>query len=104
MCPVRPRPPEQTKIKEEVTIRAGLLSGHCARSKSNLMRARLIALAATAPLLKVTAPKSAAIVPRAAAAYVAWCNAALQNAANKRSVIPTPLAENHGRERSRSMY
>src|SRR2546429_3313510 len=64
VCPIRPRPPEQTKVKGEVTIRTGLLNSHNARSKSSLMRARWIAPTATAALLKVIAPNMTLNGPR----------------------------------------
>src|SRR6266571_2949302 len=50
VCPIRPRPPEQTEVKCKVTIGADLPSSHHVRSKSSLMRARWIAPTATAAL------------------------------------------------------
>src|SRR2546425_10194904 len=71
VCPIRPRPPEQTKVKGEVTIRTGLLNSHHARSKSSLMRARWIAPTATAALLNVMAPNMTPNGPSMPAAYEA---------------------------------
>src|SRR5260221_11223437 len=103
MCPIRPRPPEQTKVQGEVTIGAGLLSSHHVHSKSSLMRARWIAPTATAPLLNVIAPNMKLNAPRMQAAYTDRSNSAPKHAIIRRRVVPAPEIENQGRERSRSI-
>src|SRR5437762_5479623 len=103
VCPIRPRPPEQTKVKGKVTIRTGLFNSHHARSKSSLMRARWIAPTATAALLNVIAPNMTLKGARMLAAYTAWSNSAPKHAIIKRRVVPAPEVENDGRELSRSM-
>src|SRR6266566_4885098 len=69
VCPIRPRPPEQTEVKCKVTIGADLPSSHHVRSKSSLMRARWIAPTATAALLNVIAPNITPNGPSTPATY-----------------------------------
>src|SRR5207245_1734255 len=93
MRPIRPRPPEQTKVKGEVTIGAGLLSSRHVRSKSSLMRARWIAATATAPLRNVTAPNMKLNAPRMPAAYTDRSTSAPKHAIIRRRVVPAPEME-----------